>query len=256
MERVWDEKIKNDPYAFVPHELRGNISIEDALIENMRFGSFSAGSLGKILRTSNFEDRKRRCLGDKKLVAVGAGKGYDSRWVEEAVLYAGLGVIWVDVSERACDHARVSVDQQFSDLQRSTNITALERLRPMVIKAEIRTALLDPLSFGIPEPSGVEVWYLSRILGCLSKRSAKIVLQLIARSMAEQVDPLKENCALIVSALREDNPTKIGHSSKLYTLDMIKSNMRLGAKRPVGTDVVDTHMYFGQKYSSVLVRAK
>ncbi len=256
LERHWDDKVENDPYAFIPSELRGKISPEEAYIENMRFGSFASSSFGKVLRESNTTDRERRYQEGKKLVAVGAGRGYDSNWIEEAVLYAGLGVFWVDVSERACEYARRSVDEQFKRLVSARSISFLDMLTPKVVKAEIRTALLDPDRFELPRPDSVEVWYLARTLGCLSVRSAKICLQLMGESLAVQNDAAKESCIFVVSALREDNPLRVAHSSRLYTLKMMKTNVAIGARRPVQANIIEHHDYFGQKYSAVLISAK
>ncbi|MES3004570.1 MAG: hypothetical protein V4690_00485 [Patescibacteria group bacterium] len=256
MESKWNEIVENDPYAFIPHELKGKMSTSDAFLENMRFGSFSSSAFAKVLRTSNTLDRRRRYLEGKKLVAVGGGRAYDANWIEEAVLYGGLGVTWVDVSEKACEFLRRSVEEQFVRLERNKHIHFIDRLRPKVVKAEIRTALLNPSLIDLPDLTSVEVWYLARTLGCLSTRSAKIVLRLMGQSLSSESDPFKENCIFIVSALRDDNPSRVAKSSKLYTLNTIKSNLRLGSKRQVKAEIIERHSYFGQEYSAVLFRAK
>ncbi|MFZ2484657.1 MAG: hypothetical protein WAX80_00420 [Minisyncoccia bacterium] len=247
--KKWNE-IVADPEAFVPHEKKGQVGLAEIITRNLALGDFASQRQKQVFRLSTVEDKLRRMEGRKKVVAVGFGRGYDSEWFEEAVL-AGFEVWWVDVSDSSCDMARESLGSQFERL-RAQNIHP----EPVVKRGEIRSILADPDSIGL-DLSTVEIWYFCRTLTCLSEKSAKIVLQQLGRaSLSEEADPERNNRIELVAAMCDDNPTRIGASSKLYTLKTILDSVARGAGRTVEAMCESQHKYFDQIYTGVSIRAR
>ena len=162
---TWNRRVV-DPLAFVPHEGREKISPEKSLVENERLGAFAAQRLRKLLVKPDETTVMRRVAQRKKVVAGGYGRGYDSRWLQEAPL-VGFQTWWIDVSDLACQWAVKSREGQFDELELPPTPWRLPR--PRVIQGEISNVLEDPGAVGLHLDS-VEIWYLCRTLGFLSDR--------------------------------------------------------------------------------------
>ena len=227
--KVWDERVSDD-LAFVPtDELKRGVSVRECIEQNTRLGAFATDYLREAFAVRHAEGRTGSGPGadKKKIVAVGYGRGYDSDWLKSA-FDAGLETWWVDVSKRACEFALQGMEKQFASLFYQGRNHGF----PVIKQAEIRSLLADPHAAGLSLES-VELWYLCRVLGCLSERSAKIVLKHLGRSLSSEYDPGKHNGIIIIAALREDNPAVIGNRSRLPTQRILLSNARSGAQRPV-----------------------
>lgn len=249
----WNQRV-SDPFAFTPHEERGNISLETSLRENLELGKFGTKSLIKSLGSSSQAEILARLSHGKKMVGIGYGKGYDAASVREVTL-KGLSTWWLEISDISCAWAEEYLRAQFETIEPLGGL--FQYAQPTVRRCEIRAALIEPESIGL-DLSSIEIWYVCRTLGCLSERSARIVLQVMGESLSARLDPDKQNCIVLIVALRDDNPTRIGCTSKLYSRKMIMSNVRRGAKRPIESypELEASHKYFSQNYTAMTLRAK
>jgi hypothetical protein len=213
---------------------------------NQLLGSFATNFLKSVLNSSTESDLARRKVANSEILAVGCGRGYDMNWVAEAVK-ANLRTIWLDVSDVACARAIVDLVDQFDKIP---NSTALWHLRPLVKKAEIRSALVDPETWNL-EFEKVEIWYLCRVLGCLSKVSAKIVLRILGTCFSEDMDKEKKKRVVIVGALLDNNRGYRTCKSKLLSKRLILQELGMGAGRDVGILSEAETTYFGKKVSAL-----
>jgi hypothetical protein len=132
-------------------------------------------------------------------------------------------------------------------------------LRPLVRQAEIRTLLVDPSAATGFDIDRVDVWYLCRVLGILSQRSARIVLRLLGEHLARN----PHSSVVIINALRDHNPDYEATHSRLYTLKFILGNLQKGIDwefgRRSGTKaevlVMDTYRYFDKTVASLHIKA-
>ncbi|MEI8328290.1 MAG: hypothetical protein WCG02_04110 [Candidatus Taylorbacteria bacterium] len=243
--RIWDARVES-PFAFVPSKIvESGISPESAIGASRELGEFAQNFLKDILNSSTDADRQRRKSKSNKIVAVGCGRGYDLHWVEEAIR-AHLRTIWLDVSDVACQAAITDLNSQFDQIP---NSSSLVHLRPLVMKAEIRSALVDPESAGL-DLGSVEIWYLCRVLGCLSARSAEIVLQYLGRSLA-----LCNGSIIIVGALLDDNEKYSGSkNSRLMSLKYILKHLSSGSRYDVEVVKKESYRYFDKIVTALCIR--
>ena len=198
LSRKWDERLK-DPLAFTPSELRDQVTVLESLRENYSLGAFGAEYLASVVFSErNKNTVRRREKNRRQVVAVGYGKSYDSMWLREATL-AGYHTWWIDVSQLACEWAEIDMKRQWEMMEKERHELASE---PVVKQGEIRSILADPGMIGL-DLDFVEVWYLCRTLTCLSWASARVVLQLLGRSLREIHDPNKQNKIILVGALAD-----------------------------------------------------
>ncbi len=255
--RFWDERLK-DPLAFVPKEDKAKgLSITEARMRNVLFGKFAVSYFKKVIaRLTNNSDFDRRRLGNKKIMAVGYGRGYDSKWLRQATK-AGFQTWWVDVSSVAwiwaMDNLRKQVDAMPQPIQ------AIHR-ESQVKTFEIQSLLADPSEAGLDVDS-VEIWYLCRLLNCVSTPSAKVVLQEIGRTaFSKGHNPSKRKAVVIINALSDQNPVDTcdtcGGTSIRRSKRMILSNLARGAGCPVEARFVKYYNYFGKIVTAMTVMAR
>lgn len=223
----WNQKLQ-DPFAFIPSDdlLRGNLSEQTAMEENVKIGNFAASYFGKVISQNLTEHVRIQRIKDGKIVlAVGFGKGYDLQWFEAAIL-AGFQIWWIDISDIAYKAARVAL----STMWKNTHFPSGDRpLKPVVIRSDIQSVLADPDSIGL-DFGKVSYWYLSRLLGCLGKTSFKTVLQQIGWETFSGIsDPHRENGVVIVNALKDYNPDVTSKTSVPYTKRSLIKNLTTGA---------------------------
>ena len=248
--KKWNKIVADFEEAFVPHERKGKVDFTEVFAQNRNLGEFASQRQKQNFRQSTREDRLRRIVGKKKVVGVGYGRGYDSLSLEESVL-AGFELLWIDVSDVACDIAKSDLMEQFERL-RSQGVHS----NPVVKQGEIRSILANPGSIGL-DLSTVEIWCFCRTLTCLSEKSAKIVLQQLGRaSLSQEADPEGNNRIELVAAMRDDNPNRIGKDSKLYTRESILDNVARGAGRSVEATCESQCKYFDQIYTGMSIRSK
>jgi hypothetical protein len=247
----WNDRVK-DEFAFTPFELKEEVSVADATFENVALGKFSSEYLKNVLRSSTSEDRLRRLSTRGKIVAIGYGRGYDGDWLKEAIGEACLETWWIDVSDQACEWAEEDLAYQIQELKPSTTFRYPDY---KIKREEIHTALEDPGSIGL-DIDTVEIWYLCRVLGCLSHRSAKFVLEAIGSTLSEEHDPEKKKKIVLVLALKNDNPDRIGSTSTMYKRGFVLGNIELGANRPVKVSQLQNYRYFTQIYTAMTVMAE
>lgn len=250
LNKKWN-KIVNDPFAFTPHEKRGVASLDEVVQQNLDLGQFASAHLKKVLNKRTFADLSHRMRKHKKIVAVGYGRGYDSNWLKEAI-FSGYEIWWIDVSDLACKMAEEDMKAQYEKIvPREVSYP-----KPIIKHGEIQSILADPAQIDL-NLSSVEIWYFSRMLTCMSERSMRLVLQWIgASSFSPDVDEKKKNKIVIVGAMRDYNPDRVGKSSKLYFIRQILKLLSYGAGRPL--IVVDEahHMYFDQICTAMTIGAK
>lgn len=251
LRKRWN-RVVNDFLAFIPHEEKGRITASEAIERNSQLGEFGSERIRRICRCSTPKDMARRMREERKIVAVGYGRGYDARWLKEAV-FAGFQVWWIDVSDLSCNMATSDMKAQFDELSSALN---QPQLAPVVKQGEIRSVLADPSSIGL-DLSSVEIFYFCRTLTCLSVRSAKAVLcQTGYFSLSREMNFDRTNAIEIVSAMRDHNPTRIGHTSKLYYKKEILAHIQRGAGCPVEIVDEDSTTYFDQVYTAMTIRSK
>lgn len=239
LSRIWDNRVA-DPLAFIPHEFRDVLTPKEAMRENLALGDFGINYLRSELLSSKFSN-------EEKIVAVGYGKGYDSLWLKEAT-EAGLATWWIDVSETAYKWATRDVQNQWRRI-------GMIGPSPTVKQGEIRSVLANPSSVDLDTDS-IVIWYSCRTLGCLSRRSAKIVLQKMGESLGRESDPLKNHKIITINALRDDNPSRVGKTCSLPSEREILSNIRRGSGRTVKIYNSSSHYYFDQKYRAITIMAE
>lgn len=246
LRETWNERLRG-PLAFAPSELMGALSEATLLEENHKLARFAASYLKTELLNTSDCDRKRRIVKNKLVVGVGYGKGYDAKWVSEAVV-AGLSTRWVDVSDVACEWARVDLNYQWLHAP----YKGVDE--PNVIEGEIEELLSTE-----PDPnldqSKVEIWYLCRLLGCLKEDHAFSTLELLGRSLSEGIDSDGSHRIVLVNALRDDNPMRVGKTSQLYERKEILKNLERGAERKVFVKRESNHRYFNQVYTAMTIYA-
>lgn len=245
---LWNKRVV-DERAFVPRKKRERTSREEARIQNLVFGSWASACLKDVLRQVGGLERWRRFYDHKKIVAVGYGRGYDSKWVMEAAL-AGLQTLWLDVSSIAQEWAWEDITRQMKEAQ----AFGVEVPLPNALTCEIHTTLMDPASMGL-ELDEVSVWYVCRVLGNLINRTVPTVLEVMGESLGEKRDPEKRNRVVIINAFREDNPTHQSYTSTLVYLGMVRWRLNKGAGRKVNISTIGTYQYFGQKYRAIVAQA-
>lgn len=256
LERIWNERV-SDPLAFVPGNLRESIEPTVALDENKKFGEFAVGFLREVLRLTSRaggdeSETSFRQAGTRKLLAVGYGRKYDSNWLADAYR-AGFETWWLDVSSVACRWATEDMKEQYAAATKTTQFPLI--CLPKIKQGEIRTVLAEPESIGL-EPHTVELWYLCRVLNCLSVRSACIVLRQIGHySFSENQDPSKQKGLVLVTTLRDCNKEVVGYTSRLHTRRKVLSNLRKGAGREVEVKLEASYRYFNQIVSALYIQA-
>jgi hypothetical protein len=244
LRQTWNKRVQ-DPFAFIPHEERNRISENEALEANIRLGNFATDFLKNVMRESK-GDQQRQIEDKKKIVAVGYGKGFDSLWFKEATV-AGFRVCWIDISDVACGWADTDLDNQYYSLKAEGVFTTF----PVVTCGDIRHVLNDPGFYNV-NLDFVEMWYLCRVLNCMSIRSAQVVLQKIGSHLARN----KNSIIVLVNAFRDNNLKRIGKTSKLFSMRMVLSNIRLGTGVSLEMMSSASYQYFDQTYSAVAIRSK
>lgn len=254
LKHIWDARLR-DPLAFVPHEKRMmGLNATDARKENMRLGRFAASYLrSTIRRLTNDLERRRRLDSPEIVIAIGYGYGYDSNWVRQAT-EAGFQTWWVDVSSVPWMWARQNLEAQFNAIRQRHPVSYPE---PQVRIFEIQSLLADPTEVDL-DVGKVGIWYMCRLLNCLSTRSAKVVLQEIGRTaLGSDSDPHKRKAVVVINALCDDNlADPCGGTSIVRSKKMILANIGYGAVRPVEARFMQHYLYFGKRVTAMTIMAK
>jgi hypothetical protein len=256
LRNVWNRK-NQDPKAFVPHELHRRISKEKAIEENQAFGLFASGYLKRALVCDQSQVSRRRQR-NKKIVAVGYGRGYDAsgdaKWLREATQY-GLSTHWIDISSQACLSAINRLNAEYEEMQWEGHFVGGPH--PKVDIGEIYTILSRPESIKPKlDLELVEVWYLSRVLGFLKKDSVNFVLEKLGESLGPGCDEEKEHKVIIIAAFSDDNPHRTGYSSTMYELGKVLKGLALGAERSVVATAIESYRYFDKEIKAITFRAE
>ncbi|HEY9584109.1 MAG TPA: hypothetical protein VJI33_00810 [Candidatus Paceibacterota bacterium] len=113
LERFWNERL-TDPLAFIPKENKAKgLSPTEARKANAQFGKFADGYMKMVIaRITRDSDIDRRLTDSMKILAVGYGMGYGSKWLRQATR-AGFQTWWIDVSSVAWMWATVNLNNQF-----------------------------------------------------------------------------------------------------------------------------------------------
>ncbi len=253
LKNFWDKKVR-DPYAFVPHELKGKISEELAREENVALGRFSTDFLKEVLRDVRAITIERRRNERNKIASIGYGCGYDStgenRWLRYAA-EANLETVWIDVSEVAYAEAYRKLQKEYVELQAENTYCGVAK--PQIICGDIHRVLFEGFDFPFKL---IEMWYLCRIVGCLSKKSAPFVLQSIGESLSVDCDEFNTHRIIIINAFLDDNPKRVTQTNTLYRKSLVLKNLEVGANRPVVPYAEDTYRYFDQTYRAIAIKAK
>ncbi len=239
LRRMWDNFV-SDPFMGTPKAYRK--TVEESRQANKELGEFSAAHL-KLSFTGGKGLAKIRRQRRKKVVAVGYGQGPDSKWIAEAT-EAGYETWWVDISDLSCSLATL-------DLQEQWKKTSVSSPRPVVQRAEVRSLLINPEVFGL-DLDTVEIWYLCRTLGCLSKRGAKIVLQIIGQSLSLEKDEYKEHEVVLIVAAEGGS----ARTSTAISRGSILSNLRRGAGRQIEVRKEGYHQFYNRDYTAMTIGAK
>lgn len=252
LECLWNKRLVN-PRAFAPTADREHLTGIQIRKENVLFGKFSGDYVKYVLRRlTRDSDVQRRRLGHKQILAVGYGRGYDSKWLRQAIR-AGLLTCWVDISSVAWIWAMADLQSQFSGIPPNIDKVGLE---PTVRTLEIQSLLAEPEEAGI-DIAGIEIWYLCRLLNCLSTRSAKLVLQEIGRTaLGSESNSLKRNAVIVINALCDHNVSTPGGVSIVRSRRMILSNLRQGAGCPIACRFVRHYNYIGKLVTAMTIVAK
>lgn len=248
----WDQKLQ-DPRVFAPTAKLQELSLTEIRNGNELLGRFASSYLRFVMRRiSGDGDVARRLVGEKKILAVGYGRGYDFKgWLEKAIEF-GLRTWCIDVSFDAWMQASTEFSNQFNNIE---NVNP--NMKPEVKTFEIQSLLADPSKAEL-DMSSVEVCYLCRLLNCLPTSSAKIVLQEIGRTMFSSIsDSAARNAVVILNALSDDNDAcKCGGISIIRSKKMILSNIGLGAGHPVQARFIRHHDFFGKKVTAMTIMSK
>ncbi len=255
LRKLWNDRL-TQPLVFVPREMKeSGLDPTQARRENVLLGKFATNYTKKVIsRITRKLDIQRRLETCRKILAVGYGRGYDSKWLLKAVR-AGLQTYWVDVSSVASLWATTDMQNQFRAIEHSTPSIQQD---PQVLTLEIQSLLAEPARSGISLRS-VEMWYLCRLLNCLPTKSAKIVLQEIGRvSFSRWNKSSRKNAVIIINALSDHNPVDDGccGTSIRRSKKMILANLSLGAGRPVEARYEKHHDYLGKLVTAMTIMVK
>ncbi len=242
----WDAR-NADPLAYVPHEKRGIISVEDAILENKKLGEFASGYRKRLFAKASMPQKFVHWTEQKSFLFAGFGGGYDSGFVAEADK-AKLRIVCLDVSPVACANAKINLEEQWEAITPSAFTQ-----KPLVVQAEIRSTFLQPEHAAF-DMSSVVVFDFCRTLTCLSKKSAKIVLGAIGRLFSESFDPNKEKRLIVISAMRDYNPTRVTKTSKMYYVQDLLAVLKKESGRTVDAVNESTHTYFDQVYTAMTMK--
>jgi hypothetical protein len=251
--RIWDTRLL-DLRSMVPVKKKAKLSITEARKANMQFGGRAAGYVRMdIRRLTKDLDIRRRLGSPESIVAVGYGFGYDSKWVRQAT-EAGFQTWWIDVSSVPWMWMTKNLQEQFAAIPQPASGSYPE---PQVRTYEIQSLLADPGKVGL-DVSKVGIWYLCRLLNCLSTRSAKAVLQEIGRTaLGSRSDPNKRKAVIVINALCDDNLTDTcGGTSIVRSKKMVLANISRGAGRPVEARYVRHFPYFDKQVTAMTIMAK
>ncbi len=242
---MWDGRV-NDPFAFIPHELREKISIREAMEANLDLGKFAIEFLKEVLRNSttatSLERRLRALKQDepKHIVAVGYGQGHDGKWLKAAT-EACLKAYLIEVSSLACEWAEADMDSQYAEILG----------HPYAVAPEVEAGdLCDVLQNAIFGLDSVEVWYLCRVLNCLSDSASKFSLGEIGRTMKG------DSSVVLINAFRDHNPKRTGKTSRIFSKKEVLSRLKRGAGHPVEVVSEESYNYFSQTYTALEVKLK
>lgn len=256
--KLWD-KIILDPYSFSPREKKGQVTIEEITYQNSMMGRFAAKQIRRVCEQCTRDDIVRHIFNANLFLAVGFGQGWDSGknedpytdWLED-VTGVGLQTYWLDVSSEACKLAVEKTSRSWACIDKSQMIACPQA--PVVKKGEIRSVLLDPSTVEL-NLARVEVLYLCRTLFALSKRSAKIALQIMGECLSDDKDDQKNKRIILINPLSDDNPQRITENSISLSRKMILSNLNRGAQRRLRVEY-DYHRYFGRLYTAMTIQAE
>jgi hypothetical protein len=248
---LWNKRVKDD-LAFIPHNERSRTTKAEARFQNKAYGNFAAHCLKDVMAEASKRECVERAYANKKVVAVGWGRGYDSNWFLEAAR-AGLQVVWLDVSDVATTKAWRQIRKQVREAKR---LGIEVPSSPNVKRAEFYTALMEPETIGL-DLSEVAVWFISRTLGCMYNHTRDLSLEAIGKaSLSDAGDPDKRNRVVIVNAFVEDNPGHKSSTSTIMRLGTVRQRLRKGAGRPITIKTWGYYRYFAQTYRAVVVQSK
>ncbi|HTK33158.1 MAG TPA: hypothetical protein VL335_01270 [Candidatus Paceibacterota bacterium] len=257
IELKWNKRL-GDPLAFIPvEEKRKGLDPTEARKANERFGRFATTYLKKVMSYLTTEkDLWRRRRYRKKILAVGYGRGYDTQWLSKAAKI-GLQTTWVDVFGLPYS---MWASTELTNQLRAMPSSLQKNMEPEMVTFEIQSLLAEPKKAKL-DLSSVEIWYLSRLLNCLSTSSAKAVLQEIGRlTLSQHTNPSGRGAVIIINALSDQNPnstdgccdrTSIRRSKK-----MILCNLARGAGCPVEARFLRYYDFFGKYVTAMTVMAK
>lgn len=273
LQREWDGR-NSDYFAYIPHNLRQQISPKKAQEENKKFGDFASAYLQDFLDVSTLhaDVPKLRVKNRSKLVTVGYGRGYDAPRLLK-IFNAGLKPWIIDVSKVGCYKAQADLRKQCQEIQANLRSRYKEILagikkpyreinfldfqpKTVIIAAEIRAVLEHEINIGL-DLETVEIWYLCRLLNCLPDNSARLVLRRLGETtLSEMSDRFKRKAIIIINAFKDDNPDLVGVTSIIRSKRMILNNIARGAGRPVEPYYIKRFDYFTQRYTAMCVMAK
>ncbi len=242
----WDTRLSH-PLAFVPHYLREQITVEEAERNNFEFGAFAAEYLKGAIRQSSPAQ-------NPFLVCVGFGKGHDCRTLKEAI-GAGLKTFHVDVSPNSCKLARKKMLAQSREIGLSPGN---RRRHYEIVHGEIQSLLAEPESMGPDfELDKVQIWYLSRLLGCLTEFSATLVLRELGWvSLSSQANPDCTKSIVVINTLRDFNPDIVGKTNTLWQKADILKQLECGAGRRVVATREEYWHYYNQRILAMTIKSQ
>jgi len=243
LQRIWDERLR-DPLAFVPHDLREKVTPAEAERNNIECGGRAADYLkGTIRRT--------QVIRGSVLAYVGPGKCHDSQILAAAV-DAGLKVHCLDVSRYACELAEESFRAQSVKIGLSPEVA---RTKYKVDRSEIQGALAETGKIGL-DLDTVQIWYFSRVIGCLRPDSAKLVLRFLGWvSLSSIVDPDRKKSIVIINTLRDHNQGLQGCTTTLWRKKEMLFELEEGAGRPIMVSREERWPYYNQTVLAMTIKA-
>ncbi len=265
LRKMWNKRLRN-PYAFTPYSERGRVTVEQAVEENVRFGSFAADYMWRAIgRVAPGDEASRleRWAERRKIVGVGFGKKYDSQWLKE-VSEVGMETWWIDISDFACRLAKKDLKAQWKNVlkdirpsEEKDTIESREKLPypPKVVCGEIRSILADPELVRLDLDS-VDIWYFCRLLGCLSNSSMEMVLERVGEvSLSSLADPHRKKAVVVINALKDHNPDAVEKTTTVRTKQEILEKLSAGAGRPVQAFNEEYYQYFSKKITAMTIMA-